>query len=209
MTTPLKGRLLGSPRQRVIALSILLVGIGAAALTLATAHFGAPRAPFHVPWWGFVPAFMATQAMMFHLEIRDEAHSFSVSELPLVIGFFFAAPWAVVVGRLLGEALYLVFIRRQAMLKLAFNLAVFAAETGVAVLVFRALGDGAGPLLPRSWPAVLAGVVTADVLSLVAVTAAIRWHGGPARLGSGCHHRSRHSGDSRSGALDRRLARIH
>jgi len=171
-----------SPRARVLALSVFLCGLGALLLFQASSMFGPPPAPFTVSWWVFVPAFMLTEALTFHLEIREEAHSFSLSELPLVIGFFFAAPWAVVLGRILGEALYYVFLRRMPLVKLVFNLSMYLAEGAAAVLVFRVVSDGAGPLQVRSWLAVLAGVVTADLISMVTVTAAIRWHGGHTRL---------------------------
>ena len=161
---------------------IILCGFGGTLLAYASSRFGAPAAPFTVPWWAFVPAFMITEALIFHLEVRDEAHSFSLSEVPLVVGFFFAPPWAIVVGRLLGEALYLVFLRRQPLIKLAFNLSMYLAEGTAAVFVFREVSDGAGPLSVRSWAAVLAGVVTADVISMVTVSAVIRWHGGHTRL---------------------------
>jgi len=135
-------------------------------------------------WWVFVPAFMLTEALIFHIEIRQEAHSFSLSELPLVIGFFFASPLALVVGRLLGHLIYLVLVRRQALLKLLFNLSSFAAETSVAILVFRSLSAGDGPTHPQAWLAIFVAVLVADGLGMVAVTAAIRWHGGRSRMSS-------------------------
>ncbi|HEX5267582.1 MAG TPA: EAL domain-containing protein [Acidimicrobiales bacterium] len=158
--------------------------IGALALLGASANQTPLHSPLTVPWWAFVPAFMLTEALLFHLEIRDEAHSFSLSELPLVIGFFFAAPWAIVLGRVLGELLYLTIVRRQALLKLTFNLAMHMGEVSLAVLVFHLLSNGVTPLDPMSWVAVVVGVVTADLISMTAVTAAIRWHGGQAKLTS-------------------------
>ena len=182
--TPQGLRRWGSPRARVVALSFVLVGVGVLALVGVSAHRTPLHPPLTVPWWAFVPAFMLTEALLFHLEIRDEAHSFSLSELPLVIGFFFASPWAIVLGRVLGELLYLTLVRRQALLKMTFNLAMHMAEVSVAVLVFHLLSRGDNPLQPGSWLAVVVGVVTADLISMAAVTAAIRWHGGQAKLTS-------------------------
>ena len=182
--TPQGLRRWGSPRARVLALSVALGTLGAIALVTVSHHLAPLHAPLTVPWWAFVPAFMLTEALLFHLEIRDEAHSFSLSELPLVIGFFFASPWAIVVGRVLGELLYLTVVRRQALLKLIFNLAMHMAEVSLAVLVFHLLSHGESPLRPLSWVAVVVGVVTADLISMAAVTAAIRWHGGQAKMTS-------------------------
>ncbi|HET6811347.1 MAG TPA: EAL domain-containing protein, partial [Acidimicrobiales bacterium] len=167
-----------------MALSVALVAIGVLALVGVSANRTPLNPPLTVPWWAFVPAFMLTEALIFHLEIRDEAHSFSLSELPLVIGFFFASPWAIVLGRVLGELLYLTIARRQALLKLTFNLAMHMGEVSVAVLVFHLLSPGESPLQPSSWVAVVVGVLTADLISMAAVTAAIRWHGGQAKLTS-------------------------
>lgn len=180
MTRPAKRR---HSRSRVIALSVVLAAVAAVALVRSSMTVTGP-APFIIPWWGFVPVFVLTEALIFHIEVRNEAHSFSLSELPLVLGLFFAAPWSVVVGRVVGHLIFLGLVRRQALLKLAFNLSLFAAETAVAIYFFRLISGGADPTRPLSWLAIFAGVLIADTLSMFAVTAAIRWHGGHTKFSS-------------------------
>ena len=172
-----------SPTARVIGLSAVMVAVGTA-LTVYSLRWGAPHAPFHVAWYWFIPAFMLCDAFVFHLEIRDEAHSFSPTELPLVVGFFFAAPWAVILGRMIGEITFLGLRRRQSPVKLAFNLSMFLPETALALIIFRGLEgvDPPNPLDPAGWGVVLLAILAADLLSGLAVSNAIRWHGGSPRL---------------------------
>ncbi|MHB1445725.1 MAG: putative bifunctional diguanylate cyclase/phosphodiesterase [Acidimicrobiales bacterium] len=171
-----------SAQAKVIGLSGTLAALAGAALWAAIRSAGAVHAPISIPWWGFALAFLATEALVFHVEIRQEAHSFSLSELPLVIGFFFASPWSVIAGRLLAHLIYRTIVRRQTPLKLVFNLSSFAAETGVALFVFHALSDGNPPTAPHSWIAILAAVMVADALSVFSVTTAIQWSGAEAEL---------------------------
>ena len=107
---------------------VLMAGAGAL-LRLFSLRWGAPPGRFSMPWWVLVPAVLVSNAMVFHLEIQGEAHSFYLSELPLVVGCFFMAPWAVIVGRLAGEGLAVALRRGQSRMKLAFNMALFLLET--------------------------------------------------------------------------------
>jgi diguanylate cyclase (GGDEF)-like protein len=117
--------------------------------------------------------FYLAELTVVHFRFRRDAHSFSLSEVPLVLGLFFAAPWALVPAQLIGSAVALTVHRRQPALKLAFNLGQFALQSTLAVVVFRyvvALGD---PLGPAGWvAAILATQVTlwvADALINAAI----------------------------------------
>jgi diguanylate cyclase (GGDEF)-like protein len=176
-----RGRLRLSPAARVAVLTSALVAVGL--LLLAGAgHVAAPATRLHVTWWELAPAFALSEVLAFHLEFREEAHSFTLSELPLVVGMYFASPAAILLGRLIGEAAFFGIRRRQPPKKLLFNLSVFLAESAAAVAIFRALSAGRSPLQPDSWAAAGLAVVLADVMSSVAVWQVIRWHGGRPKL---------------------------
>ena len=59
--------------------------------------------------------------------------------MPLLLGLVIAAPPVLVLSRVLGEAFAFGVMRRQAPLKLAFNLASGALATAIAATVYRAL----------------------------------------------------------------------
>jgi diguanylate cyclase (GGDEF)-like protein len=130
-------------------------------------------APIHVPWWALSLAFAATEVFVIHLERGRETHTFSLGEIPLVVGLYLAGPLSLVASRLLGSGLALVVHRRQRPAKLLFNLSLFSLETCVAVEVFRGLGGSHLSIAPGSWPAIFAACVLANVLGAVAVTLAI------------------------------------
>ena len=137
-----------------------------------------PDSPFDIPWWAFAPAVLLAEGLMFHVERKAQTHSFNLSEIPLVVGFYFASPVGLIAGRLIGHLAYRVFVRRQSAVKLLFNLSCFAAESAAAIFVFRFLGASANPLAPRSWLIIFIAVTVGDCVSLASVSTVIRWTGG-------------------------------
>jgi diguanylate cyclase (GGDEF)-like protein len=159
---------------------MVAAGFGFAA---GAVHLSGAATHLQVMWWELAPAFLLAEVFAFHLEYRGEAHSFTLSELPLVIGLLFASPLALIAGRLAGEAAFFGFVRRQPPKKLFFNLSIFLAESGAALVLFRILCGGRSPLQPVSWAVVLLAVTVPDLASSLAVWFAIRWHGGRPELG--------------------------
>jgi diguanylate cyclase (GGDEF)-like protein len=158
---------------RVWALTVLLTGV---ALALASVELpsGAPfQAPVAVPWWLLVGVFYLTEAKVVHLHIGRSAHSFSMSEIPVVYGIFFFAPGEFIVARLIGAALALVIGRRQRSVKLGFNLAQFLLCSVVAVGVVQLFAAPGTAFGPRDWPTAFLATSAENMLGVFAVTAAI------------------------------------
>ena len=132
----------------------------------------APTAPFSLPLWLVAAAFYLVEIRVVQLHFRRGAHSFSMSEVPLVIGLFFAAPGDLVLAHALAGGAALLIHRRQPAVKLAFNIATFALGTGVAVVVFHTLADGVG-IGPQQWAAAIAAVLASNVVGMVGVTTVI------------------------------------
>ena len=153
-------------RREINAVTILAVVVlaGAGAVfffgVLGTPALPAPETlPRGLPWGLFALAFAATEMAVVHLHVRRSAQTFSLSEVPLVIGLFFTAPHLLVLARVLGAGPALFFYRRQRSVKLAFNLGVVGIETGTAVLIFHALlGDAAPPSAPARLAAFAAAI---------------------------------------------------
>ena len=97
-----------------------------------------------LPWWLLVAAFAVVEMAVIHLHLRRTTQTFSLSELPLVVGLFFAAPEALVLARLAGGAAGLYLHRRQHSMKVAFNVATMWVEAGTAVILFHWMLNGAG-----------------------------------------------------------------
>src|SRR5215203_1792176 len=136
----------------------------------------------HVPLLLLAAMFAVGGLLVFHLEFRDEAHSFLLSEVPLVLGLFLVEPWVLVTARLIGEAVALLLHPRQPWVKLVMNFSLWVAECIVAMAVLQLLGSP-GALTPWGWAAVFIAVMAADALGNGAVYLVIRWHGARPQLG--------------------------
>ena len=156
----------------------LLTALMAAASVVLFVFFiqDAPRlegADIHVSWWMLAALFCLVEIFVIHLQFRRDAHSFSLSEIPLVLGFFFSAPWELVVGQLVGASIALALHRRQGPLKFSFNVAHFALGTSVAALCFHAVIADGEPIGPLGWAAAFAGALVASIGSGLAIAAAM------------------------------------
>jgi diguanylate cyclase (GGDEF)-like protein len=101
-------------------------------------------------WWasflGLAVLFAATEIFVVHVHIRADAHTFSLVELPLALGLFFAPPLVLIAAQLVGSGVALVLHRKQRGLKLWFNVALFASTTSAAIGLFRLLAPRPVPL---------------------------------------------------------------
>ena len=109
--------------------------------------------------------FAATEAVVLHVQIRSEAQTLSLSEIPMVLGLAFAAPHVLGLARLLGAAGVLLVYRRQPPLKFLYNLAVQAAEVSVGIAVYTLVRGAATPTSARGAIATLVAVVVLNLLS--------------------------------------------
>jgi diguanylate cyclase (GGDEF)-like protein len=158
--------------HRVHLLTIVLVALAIVLLVKVVAPLHGIPAPRQVPWWVLIPLFAAAEVFVVHIQFRRDAQSFSLSELPLVVGFFFAPPLIVLLSMVAGTAFALLIHRRQSPLKLAFNLANFTVANSVVAVLFMHLVDHHDALSALSFLGVLVAVLAGGVVqSLVILTA--------------------------------------
>ena len=157
---------------RVWAFTGLLAGI-AAAVYLGLVRGSVPHpAPFHMPWWGLATMFFLAEVLVVYVQFRRNAYSFSLSEIPLVVGLFMGLPAEVVIAHIVGSALALGLYRRQSLFKVAFNVSHFALETSLALAIFGLLA-ARDPLDPWSWGAAAVAVLVTALVADVAIGVAV------------------------------------
>lgn len=168
-------RALADIRQR-FGVSILTALLAVAAIgifsLLAGGTLRSPSSP-SVPWWALAIAYAVAEAFVVHLSIGRETHTFSLNEVPLVLGLFLATPGDLLLGQLVGAGIALTVSRHNNPQKLAFNLSSFAFSTTVALVVFQVLGDPSHPLGPQDWLAGFLAALVADFMSSVSVQGVI------------------------------------
>lgn len=161
-----------SPAERVWLFIGLLAMMGGALYVGVVRSLPAPQGPISLPLWLVAVAFYVIEIKVVHLHFRRGAHSFSLSEVPLVIGLFFASPGDVVLAHAVAGGAALFVHRRQAAVKLAFNVATFALGTGLAVVVFNLLAPGGG-FGPVQCAAAILAVLVTNVFGMMSVTTVI------------------------------------
>ncbi len=147
----------------------LFTAITAAAAALLfsvrVVHLPGLLAPVDVPWWVLALSIAFAESYVVHIHLRKHTHTMAIAEVPIVLGLFFANPTALVVGRVVGSLAALTLHRRQPPMKLAFNIAMFALETALMVIVFRLFMHGSGELTLAAGAAALAATAAASAFS--------------------------------------------
>jgi diguanylate cyclase (GGDEF)-like protein len=165
------------------ATRIAALGLGLLVLGVVLYAVGPTRAPVgadivELRWWALVPAFVLAEMLVVHLELRGDAHTFTLAEIPLLLGLCFASPLHLVIGRLVGEGLVLTCAVRQPVGKVAFNQSLFFAETAVATTVFGLVARGGTVEHWSTWVGGFAAIAASNGVGTVAVALAIWWHSG-------------------------------
>jgi len=175
---------LGAPRRSVIWAVIAALATSGAALLTALRHLHPVSTQVGISWTAIVVLFAIAESCVVHVYIDRQARTFSLSEIPLLLGLAYVSPMGLVGGRLLGSLIALAIVRRQLGLKLAFNLSYFLLDTGLAVIVYRAVLDGTSPFGARGFLAAVAATSTSLVVGSIAVSMVIaamegRWMRSP------------------------------
>jgi signal transduction histidine kinase len=158
--------------QRVWGLSITLLVVAAALLWL----FGGRAAPVEgpsIPWVVLALSFGVAEVFVMHVRIAKHAHSFSLSEIPLVVGLALSTPTRLVLAQAVGVGLALALHRRQKPLRLAFNVSQRTVTTLVAVGAFGFVVNAGGSSWLVVCGAALVATLVADILAAILINAAI------------------------------------
>src|SRR5215204_1066131 len=139
-------------------------------------------------WWAFIAVVLLyglCECVVFNVEFRNEAISFSLSEIPTALALVFLSPPGALLARLPISLLVLMVIRRNPPYKLAFNISLFAIELLLSIELFRALVDWWGGSDGAVIAAVTVTLLVIVPLSSVMISVAIgRFEGNTlARIG--------------------------
>ncbi|MBT8215364.1 MAG: EAL domain-containing protein [Acidimicrobiia bacterium] len=164
--------------SRRIWLVTVAIALVAGIIAWLTAGMGPLGGPLRLRWWALAPMVYVSELTVVHLRYRRDAHSFSMSELPLVAGLFFASPLELIAAQLIGNTLALAINRRQPLIKLSFNVAQFTLQAALAVVVFRSVVSAGAPESWAGWTGAILAVVTALIIATALISAVIRLSGG-------------------------------
>ena len=147
-------------------LTAAVLAMAAVALVGGIASHG-PVIDVGAQWWLFAVAFAAAERVVAHVEIRQQAHTLSLSEAVMLLGLMLLGPLGFVVGCALGAGAAMA-LRRLSVQKFVFNVSLVACEAALATwllrAVFRVHAEG-----PFAWAAAGASVLVAVMLGAAAV----------------------------------------
>jgi len=160
------------PASSIWVLTATLAALGAG-LNYQASSYDAVTASGGPPIIILLATFVVAEICVVHITLHRQAHTCSLSEIPIVIGLVFLTPTGLLSLRLLGSGIALFVVRRQSVTKALFNLSWFSVEIGLAVLVYRSVLDDASPVGPRGWLAATSGAITAVAVGAVAIMLAM------------------------------------
>src|SRR3954447_16241377 len=166
----------GLPLRLTRTGAIWLYVVGLAVLASGTfvgfVHGTSALAEPHLAWWLLAPVFLVAEAGVVHLQFRRSAHSFSLADIPFVLGLVFASGDAFLAAALLGAGVVWTF-RRLPVVKLAFNVAQLALAACAAVVILHAVAPDADSLVPRTWVGVYLATLASGALTILCIAGAI------------------------------------
>ena len=172
---PRHHRILSRPSSGVLKIWLLtaVLTVSAAALVSGVVINIEPlTAQLSIPWWVLAIGFYLAETNVVHLEFRRQAHTFSLSEIPFVVGLVFVGPLQFVLAIIVGSAAGLL-VRRQPLIKFLFNLSHFALEAAIAVIVFDRLNGHAADPGAQLWLAAFATTAVVNVIGILSISLAI------------------------------------
>ena len=137
-----------------------------------------PMGPLLIPWPIAAIAFYLGEVNVVEVQFLRERHSFSLSELPGIVGLFALAPTDYLLALLVGTTLALFADRDSSAIKRVFNVAQFAFSGIVALIVFHAIATPDAIPGPREWIGGLLAAGVTSALGAVLVATAISVSGG-------------------------------
>ena len=156
---------------RVLALAGALGASGAAlASRVARDH---PVLPLHLPYWVLFAGFFLAGTAPLLLEVESNSFSLSLTEIPLVLGLLSVPRMTLLASGTAGWFLSRLLNRRRSLIKMLFNVPLTFFEMTMAAAVFDATVGAAQLNAWRTWLALLAGLISAIVVSTTAVNAVI------------------------------------
>jgi diguanylate cyclase (GGDEF)-like protein len=171
-----------SPRVRVAAFSLLLAVAGVAGLVLLFPTLQPQTAaPLDIPWPLFAIAYAIAEVKVIDVHFRRETHSFSLTEVPVVLGLFFVDPRFYILGLTCGAVAALVTVRQPAP-KVFFNLAYFLLGSVLSLATFQAIAPVSGPPAALDWVAAFAATLVNSTVGAVAIAVVISLSGSSPQL---------------------------
>lgn len=162
-----------SPTLPVWAFSATLFLLAALMWAVFVRELDPIGTPYRVPWAVIALGHALAETYGVHVQwFRRDTHTFSLSEIPIVLGMFVLSPGGLIAAVGVGATIALL-TRKQSPMKLTFNLAQFALGVTVASAIFYSVTTAGNALAPMGIAAAFVAVAANSVVSVLAIATAI------------------------------------
>ena len=152
----------------------IAAGVAAATALLYLAFVPGLATPIHhLPFLSVAAMFAIAEIAVVSLEVGSQSHTYSLVEVPLVLGLLTLQPKLVVAAWLLGGAITLGVVRRQSPIKFAYNVAGFGLQAVISVLIFHVVSNGRNLLAGTTFAGIFMATLVSSLLSVVSVFVAV------------------------------------
>ncbi|HYH74110.1 MAG TPA: EAL domain-containing protein [Nocardioides sp.] len=159
------------PAQRIMLLTATVATAAVALFLVVVRALPEAHTAVALPWLLWAAAFAVCEALVVHVQWQREAHTFSVGDLVLGAGLILAAPQHLVLAQVVGAGATLLLYRRQRGVKLAFNVALYGLNGGLATAVFTLLSGST--IGAWDWLAALIAILVSTVVADLCIFAVI------------------------------------
>ena len=121
------------------------------------------------------------------LHSRGNTYLIALDAVPILLGLVFLSRSMLVLACVCAEVFVFLIIRRQAPIKLAFNVASFGLAAAVSAVVFREFLGTHGPVSLLGWAAAAAALCTAALMMAVTLRIVVKLHGQTVERRTGSH----------------------
>jgi diguanylate cyclase (GGDEF)-like protein len=178
-------------RLRLLAITAFSACLGL--VTLALLMFGPLRGlgPVRllIPQWEMFVVLCVLWTVTVYTPISlhhgGNTYLMTLDAVPMCIGLVFLSPPLFVLSCVVGELVVYGILRRQALVKVLFNVASNACCAALAALIFRELLDGHSPVSLGGWAALAAALLVFYLAATLNFQLVIRLNGGTAERRSG------------------------
>lgn len=167
---------LRGPYAKIWLLNVAVVAAAVGLMPLVEL-FDGPEAAITIPAWLMVALVVAAESSVVHFRFRRDSFTFSLSEIPLVLGLYFMEPMTFIAAHAVGNIIAFGVLRRNTPIKLVFNVAQFALQAVASVAVFRAAIQLGDPLGVYGWIGVLMAAGLSLLIADGLITIAVRLSG--------------------------------
>jgi len=116
--------------------------------------------------------FICAERVQLFIDVRRQTIALSTANLALTVGLLAVGPVGLLIARLVAKAVVLA-TRRPSIGKSLFNFGLGAVVVGVAAALARAVGISGGIDAPRTWGAVFAGILGAELSGILFILLAV------------------------------------